>query len=59
LQPYVTSGPVLIADDVCTTGASMEEARAGRDCIGVVAFTRGSIPAWVTSLFTLAPKRPA
>jgi hypothetical protein len=52
-------GPLLIADDVCTTGTSLDEHRAGRDAIGVVAFARGPIPDWVTPLFTLRAAAPA
>lgn len=46
--------PVLIVDDVLTTGASMERARAGLgpNTIGVVIFARGPCPDWVTPLFT-------
>jgi orotate phosphoribosyltransferase len=43
--------PLLIVDDVLTTGASMEEQRAGRDAIGVVIFSRGACPGWVTPIF--------
>jgi orotate phosphoribosyltransferase len=53
LLPYVTSGQTLITDDVITTGASMERRRAGRNCLGVVIFARGPVPAWVTPLFSL------
>jgi hypothetical protein len=52
-------GPLLIADDVCTTGASLDEHRAGRDAIGVVAFARGPVPDWVTPLLTLRAAAPA
>jgi hypothetical protein len=52
-------GPLLIADDVCSTGGSMEKHRAGREAIGVCAFARGTPPAWVTPLFTLAASRDA
>jgi len=51
LEKYATDGPVLIMDDVLTTGASMEEQRAGRDAIGAVIFARGSCPGWVRPLF--------
>jgi len=47
------SGPLLIVDDVLTTGRSMEEQRAGRDAIGAVVFARGPCPSWVTPLFQM------
>jgi len=53
LAPYVTSGPLLIVDDVLTTGRSMEEHRAGRDAIGAVLFQRGAGLPWVTPLFAM------
>ena len=52
-RKYQTEGPLLIVDDVLTTGASMEEQRAGRDATGAVIFARGRCPPWVTSLFTV------
>lgn len=47
---------VLIADDVLTTGASMEEYRLHSETgtLGVVAFARGPCPDWVTPLFTFS-----
>ena len=53
---------LLIVDDVLTTGASMEAARArmgslGTYAIGGVVFARGPCPAWITPLFTLTPER--
>lgn len=51
-RELATSGPLLIADDVCTTGASMEEHRRGRSAVGLVIFTRGPTPDWVMPLFT-------
>lgn len=57
LEPYVTLGPLLIADDVWVSGLSMERHRADRELVrGVVAFTRGPVAAWVTSLFQMAPE---
>lgn len=56
LEVYATEGPVLIVDDVLTTGASMEEQRAGRDAIGAVVFARNGCPDWVTPLFTMAAR---
>lgn len=53
--------PLVIVDDVCTTGASLEEARrgqnTGRPVIGVVLFARGGCPEWVRPLFSLARSR--
>ena len=47
-------GPVLIVDDVLTSGASMEDQRAARsDVKGAVIFARGPCPSWVEALFTL------
>jgi len=51
LRQYQSAGPLLIADDVLTTGASMELHRAGRDALGVVIFARGPCPAWVAPKF--------
>ena len=53
LMPYITSGPLLIVDDVFTTGKSMEDHRQGRDAIGCVAFSRGKCPEWITPLFQM------
>jgi hypothetical protein len=56
LEAYKAEGAerVLIADDVLTTGRSMEEKRSGWavETIGVVAFARGPVPDWITPLFT-------
>lgn len=53
LVPYITKGPLLIVDDVLTTGGSMEEHRAGRDTIGMVVFSRDlhKAPLWIRALF--------
>ena len=49
-----THGPVLIVDDVLTTGASMEAARRKeRYSIGAVIFARGECPSWIRPLFQL------
>jgi len=52
--------PVLIVDDVLTTGASMEEfkARTKGPVIGCVVFARGPCPDWVTPIFHLALGQP-
>jgi len=43
---------LLIADDVLTTGKSMEEYRAGRNAIGVVVFSREPyLPVWINSIW--------
>ena len=48
--------PLLIVDDVYTTGGSMEEHRAGRyEAIGAVIFARKPTPSWITPLFRLEP----
>lgn len=60
LLPYreahsgITDDPLLIVDDVATTGASLERHRAGRPAIGAVIFARGPVPPWVTPLFSMA-----
>lgn len=64
LEHYITSGPLLICDDVWTTGGSMKkfidssaEARLLKAVfptdivIGVVAFARFKPEPWVTALF--------
>lgn len=60
LRMYATdSGPVLIVDDVLTTGASMEAEKAelhkkGLDeggVLGVVVFARGNCPSWIKPIF--------
>lgn len=46
---------LLIADDVCTTGGSLEQCKSkySQPTIGVVAFARGRVPSWVTPIFTM------
>lgn len=53
LCSYATEGPLLICEDVVTTGGSMERQRAGRDAIGVAVFARWVCPSWVTPIFTM------
>jgi hypothetical protein len=54
LAPYATSGPLLVVDDVLTTGGSMEALRKDRDVIGAVVFAREPPPYWVMALFTMS-----
>lgn len=44
---------LLIADDVFTTGGSIEKQRAGRDAVGIVAFSRGQLLPWVKAVWQL------
>ena len=57
LSGYVTAGPLLIVDDVATTGDSLEKQRNGRPAIGAVIFARGVWPTWVTPLFRIIKQR--
>lgn len=49
--------PILIVDDVLTTGKSMEtiKKKMGVDayCVGIVLFARGKPPWWVTPIFQM------
>lgn len=56
LHEHRSNGPLLIVDDVLTTGVSMEKQRNGRDVMGAVAFACGECPEWVTPLFQMPPK---
>lgn len=60
LLPFAEPGyPLLIVDDVLTTGASMEKAferareRSVAVTIGVVIFARGQCPSWVWPVFSV------
>jgi orotate phosphoribosyltransferase len=55
IEPWVNewSSRLLIVDDVLTSGASMEEQRAGREAQGAVIFARGPCPDWIKPLFRL------
>jgi len=53
LKDYITEGPLLIVDDVFTTGASMEQQRNKRYAKGAVVFARTTPPDWIKSVFLL------
>lgn len=53
LKKYCSAGPLLIVDDVLTTGLSMEMERIEPSDIGVVLFARGPCPDWVHPVFSL------
>ena len=58
LRSHVTpGGPLLIVDDVVTTGNSLERHRNGRVAIGLVIFARGRVPHWVHPLFVMPNRR--
>lgn len=47
-------GPILIVDDVYTSGASMEKQKAGRENVmGAVIFARNKPEPWIISFLTL------
>ena len=53
LEKYVVPNlelPMLIVDDVYTTGRSMRQHRSG-NCIGVVIFARTNPPEWIHPIF--------
>jgi orotate phosphoribosyltransferase len=52
LEEHATVGPLLVADDVLTTGGSIGKYMAKGD-LGVVVFARGPCPPGVTALFTM------
>lgn len=64
-KTYIPLDPILIVDDVLTTGSSMEETRQKyivhlperlrRPIIGAVMFARGECPDWVYPVWRLNP----
>lgn len=60
LAGHVTTGPLLIVDDVLSTGTCLEKWRGNREAIGLVVFARARPPAWVRWLFAMpaAVERP-
>lgn len=56
LREYATQGPLLIADDVLTSGSSMLYHKNDREAIGVVAFARNNPESWITPIFQFNPR---
>ena len=50
MKKYITTGPLLIVDDVFTTGNSMLDHRNDRKAIGLVAFSRNDPFNWIYSV---------
>ena len=53
MRKYVSSGNLLIVDDVFTTGNSMEEHRNMRFAKGAVIFATSPTPYWIIPVFTM------
>lgn len=55
MEPYASSGPTLIVDDVLTTGGSILEARKSYPgAIGLVFFARRKPPDWVKAIWIMS-----
>lgn len=48
---YKTEGPLLVVDDVYTTGKSIRQACKNSNDLGLVIFTRSPVPSWVYPIF--------
>src|SRR5690242_13489118 len=63
LRPFATgrdADPVLIVDDVCTTGESLEaawEEFLGEPVVGAVLFARRHLPWWAMAVFVMEDDR--
>jgi hypothetical protein len=55
LQSFVTVGPLLIVDDVYTTGRSLLRHMGNRDAVCGVLFARTTPPPWVCAVFVMTP----
>jgi len=54
IRKYAIEGPLLIVDDVFTTGNSMEEHKNGRFAKGAVIFATSPTPYWIKPLFMMS-----
>lgn len=53
LEPFATTGPLLVVDDVWTTGGSMRDQVGVREALRAVVFARGPLEPGVVALFRL------
>lgn len=55
LEKYIVPNnpTLLIAEDVVTTGGSMNRLRDNREAIGVCVFARGALYKWITPIFKM------
>lgn len=57
MEKYVTEGPLLVVDDVYTTGNSMAKRINSRFVTGAVLFARKQPPSWITPLFLITEEK--